>query len=62
MNQGYNIEEVKKFFKTEGQTQIDLIINDVDKKIHYNLKNLRKFDFNQLKILKSKEYVKKITV
>ena len=62
LNQGYNIEEVKKFFKTEGQTQIDLIINDVDKKIHYNLKNLRKFDFNQLKILKSKEYVKKITV
>jgi DNA polymerase-3 subunit alpha len=62
LNQGYNIEEVKQFFKTEGQTQIDLIINDVDKKIHYNLKNLRKFDFNQLKILKSKEYVKKITV
>jgi hypothetical protein len=39
-----------------------LIINNKNKKIHYSLQNERKFDFNQLKTMKSKEYVKKITV
>ena len=46
----------------EGQTVIDLVINDKNKKIHYNLLKSRKFDYNQLKALKNKEYVKKIIV
>ena len=58
----YNINEIKELLQKEGQTKIDLIINDKNKKIHYNLFNSRKFDFNQLKVLKSKEYVKKIIV
>ena len=62
LNENYKIEEIKTLLQNEGQTEIDLIINDKGKKIHYNLQNSRKFDFNQLKILKSKEYVKKITV
>ena len=54
---------------------INSMILDIVKNTHYNLKNLRpkkiidiynadalKFDFNQLKTVKSKEYVKKITV
>jgi len=57
-----NIQEVKNFLITEGQTEINLIINNNNKRIHYNLQNARKFDFNQLKALKNKEYVKKITV
>ena len=39
-----------------------VIVNNDNQRIHYNLQNARKFDFNQLKALKSKEYVKKITV
>ena len=39
-------------FKNEGQTKISLIINNKNKKIHYNLQIPRKFDFNQLKIEK----------
>ena len=46
----------------EGQTEISLIINEKNQRIHYSLENTRKFDFNQLKAIKSKEYVKKITV
>ena len=46
----------------EGQTEISLIINDKNQKIHFNLQNPRKFDFSQLKLMKSKDYVKKITV
>ena len=62
LEENCNIDEIKKLLKNEGQTNISLIINNKNKKIHYNLENARKFDFNQLKTIKSKEYVKKITV
>ena len=62
LKENYNIEEIKKLLTKEGQTEINLIINNDNQRIHYNLQNARKFDFNQLKALKSKEYVKKITV
>jgi len=62
LKENYNIQEIKKLLTTEGHTEINLIINNNNQRIHYNLQNARKFDFNQLKALKSKEYVKKITV
>ena len=62
LKENYDIEEIKKLLTKEGQTEINLIINNDNQRIHYNLQNARKFDFNQLKALKSKEYVKKITV
>ena len=62
LKENHNIEEIKNLLQFKGQTQINLIINDKNKKIHYNLENLRKLDLNQLKMIKSKEYVKKITV
>ncbi len=62
LNDNYDIEEIKKLLSGEGNTQINLIINNKNKKIHYNLQNSRKFDFNQLKMMKNKEYVKKIIV
>tara|TARA_B100001564_G_scaffold190867_1_gene160342 strand:- start:141 stop:593 length:453 start_codon:yes stop_codon:yes gene_type:complete len=62
LKENYNINEIKRLLTEEGKTEIKLIINSNNKKIHYNLENTRKFDFNQLKTLKTKEYVKKITV
>ena len=62
LEENCNMEEIKRLLKNEGQTEISLIINKKNKKIHYNLQSARKFDHNQLKIMKSKEYVKKITV
>ena len=62
LNENYDINEIKKLLKNEGSTEINLIIYNKDKKIYYNLQNPRKFDFNHLKTIKSKEYVKKITV
>ena len=62
LKENYNISEIKKILKLEGQTEINFIINQKNQKIHYSLQNTRKFDFNQLKTMKSKEYVKKITV
>ena len=62
LSENYNINELKTLLKNQGQTEISLIIHNKNKKIYYNLQNTRKFDFNHLKAIKSKEYVKKITV
>ena len=62
LKENYNLNEIKKLLFTKGGTRISLVINSNNKKILYNLKNSRKFDFDQLKMMKSKEYVKKITV
>ncbi len=62
LNENYDINELKKFFKSKGETEINLIIHNKNKKIYYSLQNSRKFDFTHLKAIKSKEYVKKITV
>ena len=62
LRENYNLNEIKNLLTKEGKTKISLIINNKNKKIHYSLQNTRKFDFNQLKTMKSKEYVKKITV
>ena len=56
------LEELKKILDIKGETDIKLIFNENNKKIYYNLKNPRKFDFNQLKMIKNKEYIKKIIV
>ncbi len=62
LQDNFNIDEIKDLLKHKGNTQISLIINDKNKKIHYSLQDPRKFDCNHLKMMKSKEYVKKITV
>jgi DNA polymerase-3 subunit alpha len=62
LTENCDLDEIKKLLQNEGETKIDLIINDKNKRILYNLKNSRKFDFSQFKALKNKEYVKKITV
>ena len=60
--ENFNLSEIEKLLTKKGQTEINLIINNKDQRIYYNLQNSRKFDYNQLKAIKSKEYVKKITV
>ncbi|MBD1150413.1 DNA polymerase III subunit alpha [Pelagibacterales bacterium SAG-MED29] len=62
LNENYDINELKKILANKGQTEISLIIHNKNKKIYYNLQNSRKFDLNHLKAVKSKEYVRKITV
>jgi DNA polymerase-3 subunit alpha len=62
LNENYDINELKNLLKNKGQTEISLIIHNKNKKVYYNFQNSRKFDFNHLKAIKSKEYVKKITV
>ncbi len=61
LKENCNLSELKDVLRSEGKTSISLIFNNKNKKVHYSLQNLRKFNFEQLKVMKSKEYVKKIT-
>jgi DNA polymerase III subunit alpha len=58
----YNLIEISELLSVNGETKINLVINDENKQAHYSLQNNRKFDLKDLKALKSKEYVEKITV
>ena len=62
LNDNFNLNELKKILKNSGSTEVSLIINNQNKKIHYNLQNPRKLDYNLIKMIKNKEYVKKISV
>ena len=52
----------RKFYVKKENTKIEIVINNENKKVHYLLQNSRKFDLKDYKALKTKEYVKKITV
>ena len=62
LKENCNIEELKELLNDKGSTEINLVLNSNNKRVLYSLQNARKFDFNHLKTIKSKEYVKKITV
>ena len=62
LNSEVNLEEIRDLLSVKGDTKIDLIIKEKNKKAHFSLEKNRKFDFQQLKVLKSKKYVTKITV
>ena len=58
----YDLKEIRELLSNRGETEINLVVNDKNKKAHYLLQENRKFDLNHLKALKSKKYVQKITV
>ncbi len=62
LKKDFNIEEIKKMLSSSGETKVNLVIKDKNKKIYYSLEKYRKFDLNHLKALKAKDYVEKITV
>ena len=61
IDESSDIKELKDFLSEKGNTAIEIIIKNEDKKLTFNLENHRKFDLNILKNVKSKQYVKKIT-
>jgi DNA polymerase-3 subunit alpha len=56
-----NLGEISQLLSADGETEINLVLKNQNKKAHFSLKNNRKFDLKQLKVLKGKEYVEKIT-
>ena len=62
LKNNFNLSEIKNIFSNSGDTEINLIFRDKDKRVYYSLEEKRKFDLNHLKALKAKNYVEKITV
>jgi len=62
LKDNYNLDEIKQLLSIKGETKINLVIKDKKKQASYSLEENRKFDFNHLKVLKTKKYVEKITV
>ena len=58
VNDNLNLNELKKILGNRGSTEVNLIVNNQNKKIHYVLQNPRKLDYNLIKLIKTKEYVK----
>ena len=56
-----NLDEICEFLGVNGETEINLVIKDKNKRAQFSLQNNRKFDLKHLKALKAKEYVEKIT-
>ena len=61
LKENFKINEIKEILAGNGNTKINLLINDKKKKTHYILQNHRKFNTKHLKALKAKEYVVKIS-
>ena len=62
LNDNCNLDEIKNLLSHKGDTEINLIFRGKNKKANYLLQENRKFDLNQLKALKAKKYVEKISV
>ena len=58
----YNLDEIKQLLSNKGETKINLIIKNQNKQAFFSLQENRKFDVKDLKSLKAKKYVEKITV
>ena len=62
LKNNFNLTEIKQLLSGKGDTEINLVVKDKNKQAIFLLKENRKFDFNQLKALKAKKYIEKITV
>ena len=62
LKEDFKLNDIKEILSDNGNTSINLIINQKNQKALYSLENTRKFDLNHFKILKDKEYVLKIIV
>ena len=58
----YNLDEIKSLLSIKGETEINLLIRDKNKKALFLLQEHRKFDLSHVKALKAKKFVEKITV
>ena len=58
----YNISEIKELLSEKGDTTINLVVKNKNKRAHYCLDKNRKFDLSHFKALKTKIYVEKIIV
>ena len=61
LNNSENLDELNELLKKNGETKVNVILRDKNKNYFFELEKTRKFDFNLFSLIKSKEYVKKIS-
>ena len=61
LNNSGNLDELNELLKKNGETKVNVILRDKNKNYFFELEKTRKFDFNLFSLIKSKEYVKKIS-
>ena len=57
-----NLEKLQQSIKEKGNSNIKISIKDQNKNYLFELKDKRKFDYETLKHLNQKPYIKKISV
>ena len=62
LKENSKVDELQNILSDEGSTEVKLVVKHKNKKAHYLLQKNRKFDLNDLKALKTKDFVSKITV
>ena len=61
LNNSENLDELNELLKKNGETKVNVILRDKNKNYFFELEKTRKFDFNLFSLIKSNEYVKKIS-
>ena len=56
-----NLSELKETLRQEGETEVEIIVRNKNKKLYFKLERPRKFDLSIFNRIKSKQYVKKIS-
>ncbi len=62
LKDNFDLKDIKKILSDSGETKINLVVKDKNKKAYYSLEGKRKFDLNHFKALKARDYVEKITI
>ena len=62
LKEDFNLNEIRQLLFNRGETEINLVVKDKNKKAIYSLQENREFDLNHLKSLKAMKYVEKIIV
>ncbi len=62
LKEDFKLNEIKNLLSSSGETKINIIIKNKNKKAYYSLEENRKFDLHHFKALKAKNYVEKIIV
>ena len=61
LNNREKLKELNELLINSGETKINVILKESNKKYSFELEKTRKFDFNLFSLIKNKTYVKKIS-
>ena len=61
LNSNFDPVDLEKILHLNGETEVNLVINNNNKNLIFKLEKTRKVDLSALNTIKTREYVKKIS-